>query len=386
MKCLRLLQIFSLILPFSLFASTDLTFNTPCNTSNEQIILSFVGDILIHKPLYLTVMNQPGKVKHFSTIWEKTIPLFLKADFSIGNVEGPTAMGIDEKGGSHGDVGFIYDDFIYSGTNLVFNYHPRLLSDLQDSGFNMVTAANNHSMDRGSIGINKTIDAAAAIGLKMTGLKKYKKDLSGEFYSVAKIKEMNVAFIGCTEFLNEPDKLAQVLTCESKETMSLIKTLSQSSDIDAVIVFTHWGVEYSTEVKDYQRDFAHRFIDAGAAAVIGSHPHVLETWEKYTTGNNREGLIFYSLGNFVAKQAGVEKQTGAVLYMGLSKKSKTEKAKVFAAAFSPTFRDNLSVIPLTETGNADANKNIEKLYGKKNRIGLSDKLMEKMCSLNHFDN
>lgn len=372
--------LFALLFPCSLIAATDLKFSTPCST--QKVILSFVGDILIHKPLYLSIMKQPGKLKHFTPIWEKTIPLLLKADFSVGNVEGPTAMGVDEKGVDHGDVGFIYDDFIYSGTNLVFNYHPQLLSDLQDSGFDLVTGANNHAEDRGSLGINKTVAAANGIGLKIIGLKKKNSNPPNEYYSIAKIKEMNVAFIGCTEFLNEPDKQSQVLTCEGSELMTLIKKLSEKSDVDAVIVFTHWGVEYSTEVKEYQRDYAHRFIEAGATAVVGSHPHVLETWEKYTSKNNREALIFYSLGNFVANQGGAEKQTAAILYLGLTKNT-GEKAKVFAAAYAPTFRDGTTIIPLTEKGNSAGNKIVEKLYGKKNRIAQSDNLAEKMCSLKH---
>lgn len=62
---------------------------------------------------------------------------------------------------------------------------------------------------------------------------------------------------------------------------------------DYVIVSFHWGREASTTVQAYQRDTAHRAIDAGADVVIGHHPHVLQGVERY-----RRGIIFYSLGNF----------------------------------------------------------------------------------------
>lgn len=367
---------FALLFPSLIFAG-DLSFNTGCDPASNQAILSFVGDILIHKPLYLSAINGS---KHFTSIWEKTIPLLLKADFSVGNVEGPVAMGLDKKGHDHGDVGFIYDDFIYSGTNLVFNYHPRLLSDLQDSGFDLVTAANNHALDRFSAGIDKTILAAENIGLKITGVKK-STDLRNDFYSVATIKNIRTAFIGCSEVLNDHDSLGQVLNCESSEIFTIIKNLSFSNEIDAIVVLPHWGVEYSSEEKQYQRDYAHRYIEAGAIAVIGSHPHVLQPWEKYVSKNKREGLIFYSLGNFVAYQEGTEKQTGAILYLGLTK-APNEKAKIFASAYAPTYRENLSVVPLSLMAQKEANENVTHFYGAQKRIQINDLIWKKMCQKN----
>lgn len=366
----------ALLMPAALFASGDINFSTPCNLQSDQAVLSFVGDILIHKPMYLSVVNGKGR---FLSLWEKTLPLLLKADFSVGNVEGPVAMGIDHTGRDHGDIGFIYDDFIYSGTNLVFNYHPRLLSDLQDSGFNLITGANNHAMDRTSVGVTKTIAAARKLGIKMTGIKKIQESISS-FVSIATIKNIRTAFIGCTEVLNEQDPSGQVLLCEGKDIIALIRSLVINNNIDAIIVLPHWGVEYSSEPKDYQRDYAHRFLEAGAIAVIGSHPHVLAPWEKYVTKNKekKEGLIFYSLGNFVAAQEKLETQTGAVLYLGLTK-NKNEKAKIFASAYAPTYRNGLSILPLEVNDRKDLQKNLESFYGSKKRIQLQDSLLKKMC-------
>jgi poly-gamma-glutamate synthesis protein (capsule biosynthesis protein) len=66
---------------------------------------------------------------------------------------------------------------------------------------------------------------------------------------------------------------------------------------DYVFVCVHWGVEHTDELTDYQQSMAHQFVDAGADAVIGAHPHVLQGIEYY------EGKpIFYSLGNFIFNQ------------------------------------------------------------------------------------
>jgi poly-gamma-glutamate synthesis protein (capsule biosynthesis protein) len=129
-------------------------------------------------------------------------------------------------------------------------------------------------------------------------------------------------------------------------------------------------------VRDYQRDYAHRYLEAGALAVVGSHPHVLQPWEKYTTRNKREGVIFYSLGNFVAAQEGADRQTGAFFYLGLTK-AKGEKARVFNGAYAPIYRQQLSIIPFTDTG-----VNLNEFYGARMRVGILDQLKKKMCSQN----
>lgn len=380
MKNVLLLVMFlALGSPRAALSEPDLSFSPSCDEASDkdQAIVAFTGDILIHKPLYLSVV---GGSRTFSSIWEKTTPLLLKADFGVGNVEGPTALGIDKSGRDHGDVGFIYDDVIYSGTNLVFNFHPKLLSDLQDSGIDLITGANNHSMDRKSIGVDRTISAARTIGMKITGVRN-SEDIpgTGDFFSVATIKNIRTAFIGCAEVLNGPDPLGQVLNCEGKEIFQIIKKLAADPDIHAIVVLPHWGVEYSHEVKSYQRDYARRYIEAGALAVVGSHPHVLQPWEKYTARDKREGIIFYSLGNFVACQTGEDRQTGAIFYLGLSKKQ-DEKARVFGGAYTPVYREDLSIVPLASLPKKEIQSKIDIFYGIKRRVGLRDLVKEKMCA------
>ena len=190
--------------------SNDLIYSTPCDSVNPQSTISFVGDILIHQALYEVVVNE---TKHFSQIWQKADPLFQKADFSVGNLEGPAAMGIDSNGRDHGDIGFVYDGQVYSGTNFLFNYHPRIFADLKNSGFDLLTSANNHALDRYSIGIDKTIIAAQNSGIATIGTR-LSNNQSGDFYKIATINNLRVAFLGCTEMTNgNADNDNQVLTC-----------------------------------------------------------------------------------------------------------------------------------------------------------------------------
>lgn len=354
----------------------DINFSTGCSVENPTATLSFVGDILIHQALYLDVV---AETKHFSQIWERTNGLIQKADFSAGNLEGPTALGIDSHGRDHGDIGFVYDGEVYSGTNFLFNYHPRIFSDLKNSGFDMLTSANNHALDRESIGVDKTILASKAASLPTVGTR-MSNEPTGLFYKIATINNIRVAYLGCTEMTNgNNDHDDQVLLCYSSRIINLIKSITARADVDALIVMPHWGTEYTHTPGSEQKSYARKYIEAGALAVIGSHPHVLQPWEKYTATDGRESLIIYSLGNFVAGQAGLDRRTGTVAYLGLSKTS-NQKAKIFGAGYTPTYRTNSRINPVGSDGPSDVLKHVASMYGAKSRIGISDNLLTSLCT------
>jgi poly-gamma-glutamate synthesis protein (capsule biosynthesis protein) len=253
------------------------------------------------------------------------------------------------------------------------------LQNIKDTGFDILTLANNHALDRSSLGVDKTIEAAHAVGLKTTGTRA-SYDRSADFESIAQIKDMRIAFIGCTEMTNGiPDKKQQISKCYDNGILNRISELHADSSIDAVIVIPHWGVEYAANPDSNQQLYAKKYLEAGATAVIGSHPHVLEPWEKYTTTDGRETLIVYSLGNFVAYQATLPRKTGAVVYLGLSKQSPQEKARIFAASYTPTYRDGETVYPISEKSAADILNQAALNFGRNNRINPADRLAEKMC-------
>ena len=368
-----------MIATYAFAGESDLTFQTPCRPENNLAVISFVGDVLIHRALYETVASE---TKHFTQLWKKAEPLFKKADFSVGNLEGPAALGIDSGGKNHGDIGFIYDNYVYSGTNFSFNYHPRILSDLLNSGFDLMTFANNHSLDRLAIGIDKTLAASKSAGLPLVGAR-MSSTPDAPFYKIASINNIKTAFIGCTEMTNgNNDSKNQILHCydNANRILGLIKTLHDRSDVDAVIVYTHWGTEYSQSPEKSQREFGRKYIEYGATAVIGSHPHVLQPWEKVVTKDGREGLILYSLGNFVAGQAGLARRTGPVAYLGLSKAaSKNEKASIFGVGYTPTLRTGAVITPVGKKDSPDVTAYVTKMFGTKAFIAPGEDLKPVMC-------
>ncbi|MBV9575383.1 MAG: CapA family protein [Gammaproteobacteria bacterium] len=279
----------------------------------QHIIIAAVGDVLLHQPL-----QQAGQQKGFETLWEEALPYIHSADLAYANLEGPIAPNITASGKEmhHADAG---NQEVYSSYP-AFNYPPTLAHALKNSGFAIVSTANNHALDRSSIGVDKTIKTLAQAKLPSVGTRTH--DSQKNWYEILIKKNFKIAWIACTEHTNGIlDAHHQILSCykkqDTQEILNLIHALKYK--VDAIIVLPHWGEEYQMQPNHLQIQFAHRVLEAGATAVIGSHPHVLQPLQQYKTHDGRATLIMYSLGNFVSYQAHPEKRTTIVLLLGLTK-------------------------------------------------------------------
>lgn len=376
MRRLSMIFMVSALIQNAFGVQRDVLFTPSCAEKQDAATISFVGDILVHKDIYLSVVRGS---KRFVQTWKRVVPYLSKVDFSVGNLEGSAALGIDRQGKDHGDIGFIYDGKVYSGTDFLFNYHPQILAELLQSEFDLITLANNHSLDRGSLGVDRTLQAAAQYGLPTVGTR-LSTDPEGPFHSIQNINNIRVAFLGCTEMTNgKPDRKNQVLFCyKPGKILELIKDLSRRSDVDAIVVLPHWGKEYSALPDSSQKSYARKFLEAGATAVIGSHPHVLQPWEKYITKDGRETLIAYSLGNFLAYQAGLSRKTGAIVYLGLRKEG-SGKAQIFGVGYTPTYRDGFEIYPVQTNDNSAVLKHTAAFFGNTNRLDLQASLKPQPC-------
>jgi poly-gamma-glutamate synthesis protein (capsule biosynthesis protein) len=129
------------------------------------------------------------------------------------------------------------------------------------------------------------------------------------------IKDKKIAFLGYsltqpTEFYAGSNRPG---TAPGFEKVFVKDIISARQQADYVIVSFHWGTEGKRDVQSYQRVVAHKAIEAGADVVLGHHPHVLRGVERY-----KEGLIFYSLGNFVFVSKGKSSDTGAIVRLRFS--------------------------------------------------------------------
>ncbi|WP_127848404.1 CapA family protein [Lacticaseibacillus hulanensis] len=165
----------------------------------------------------------------------------------------------------------------FKGTGTVFHFkgNPGLVKVLTGSSIEAVTVANNHIYDYGQQGFSDTIATLKAAGVGYTG--------EGYQY-VTKIKGVLVGILGYQGWTATSSDQHKIKTD--------IKNLRKKG-CQIVIPYFHWGIERSPYPNATQTTLAHTAIDAGADMVIGSHPHVIESMEKY-----KGKLIAYSMSNF----------------------------------------------------------------------------------------
>lgn len=298
-------------------ATGPLEFANACRPGT-QITIAAVGDVLLHSGLQRQAYAA-GDGHH--SLWKAIEDKLALADLTYGNLEGPCADGHTASGTAR-DPGKVFDGQVYSSYPQ-FNYHPSLIDDLKASGFDVVSTANNHSLDRRGRGADRTIENLRAKGLPYTGTK-MSSEMDAPWYAITEARGIRVAWIACTYGTNGiPDPRNQVLSCyEDRSTLvSNVRELAQRSDVDAVIVTPHWGAEYVHVPATQEKNLAHELLDAGALAVFGGHPHVVQPWERHVTPDGRETFVIYSLGNFVSGQTTIARQSSLVLYLGLTKGS-----------------------------------------------------------------
>ncbi len=317
-------------------APATLRFTTPIDPASE-ITIAAVGDVLLHSPLQRQgFAHEDG----FASLWAPVADLLSAADIAYANLEGPLAENLLSNGSAVAGPVEDYDGRVYTGYPM-FNYPPRVAPALRAAGIDVVSTANNHSLDRWADGADLTLAALAAADLPYTGTRPA-DDADHPWHTVTETDGRRIAWLACTYGTNGlPDRAAQVLHCfdEGRATvLAEIDRLAADPAIDAVILTPHWGWEYRHDPNDRQQALARDAIEAGALAVIGAHPHVVQPWERVVTRQGREGFVLYSLGNFVSNQRDLAKRSTLMLVLGLAE-DPTGALAVAGAAWVPLHVD-----------------------------------------------
>ncbi|MCP3102461.1 CapA family protein [Myxococcus sp. K15C18031901] len=197
---------------------------------------------------------------------------------------------------------------------LLFNAPSAMARALAGAGVKVVSTGNNHARDQLPAGIVETLRHLDASGIRHTGTGAT-KDAAWEPVFVD-VRGMKVGFLSFTRWLNgfsnpkdaqaphvafvpySVHRLHRGLTTEE----AVEEVRRTAARCDALVVLVHWGTEYASKPNAEDRAFGQAMLDAGALAIVGHHPHVLQPLEAYTTKDGRRGLIAYSLGNLVANQ------------------------------------------------------------------------------------
>ncbi len=305
--------------------------SSPLKNLDFSITLAFVGDVIIHE----RIRKREDKTNEgYESIWSGIQKYLETADLTYANLEGPVAP---EYGGVSGFP--------------LFNFPEEIIPALKNSGFDVVSNANNHALDRHAEGVRKTIANLKKYALGHTGTlsNAIAYDLDEEtWWYLTSIKSKFVAWLSCTEMTNGiHDRENQVLYCfkDIEKVKELVKKLKLNKDIVAIILLPHWGEEEKFEIESYRRRWAHIMLNFGGTAVIGSHPHVPQKIEPYTTTDGRLTYIAYSLGNFISNQPWIPNKTSMLLYL---------KLKIIGDSASAIIED-LKYVPLWMNRSIDKN-------------------------------
>lgn len=252
--------------------------------------IAAVGDVLLHDgvqkcaALHATELNCEG----YDELYKNVSQYLAAADLTFANLETPITLEAPRGTGS-----------------FRFNAPPASVKALKRAGIDVVSFANNHVYDQGRGGFRESMDLLDLLGMPFAGAGRTR----AEAYQprIFEINGMRIAVLAFTELLNDlpldeaPDRAPHVAMFDIKLAEKAVRAAAKQAD--AVIVSAHWGTEYVQKPGKYQVDKAHRMIAAGAIAVLGHHPHVLQPIELYRAGKwEREGVIAYSLGNFISNQ------------------------------------------------------------------------------------
>jgi poly-gamma-glutamate capsule biosynthesis protein CapA/YwtB (metallophosphatase superfamily) len=277
------------------------------NFEDSTISLFFVGDLMGHQPMISSAKIVDSNKYEYTHWFQYITPIIEEYDFAIGNLE--VALGGEP----------------YTGYPQ-FSSPDSYAEGAKKSGFDFLITANNHSLDRGKKGLERTIDVLDQLKIEHTGTFKNEKERNDNYPYIKILKSKKIAILNYTYGTNGlkvelPNIVNAIDTIQIREDIKKAKALKS----DFILVTIHWGSEYQRNYNDFQSNLAQWLCDEGADAIIGMHPHVVQPMEIMHPKNNKSKNIpiAYSLGNFVSNQRDQYKNGG--IAVGLELKIKNNK-------------------------------------------------------------
>jgi len=306
------------------------------NTKKSYATLTAVGDIMLgdfHPGIGVRSILQKNNLFLF-----KYVKNILESDLTFGNIE-TVLSNLNQKN---------------TYKNLMLRGLPTFTKQLKKVGFNIVNVANNHLQEYGEEVALDSINNLKKEGFKIIGIDKLQPQ-------IITVKNIKFAFLG---YSLHPEQSICNKVIYSQGSAEKIKTdvMKAKKQVDYLIISLHWGDEYIETPSEKQILFARQIIDNGADVILGHHPHVLQNVERY---NN--GIIAYSLGNFISDMH----------------PTKTKKSIILKITFSKNEIKNINIVPIQFNRNYQpkplkqkrAKKIIEKI--NKKPIILSEYLYKK---------
>ncbi len=288
----------------------------------KELSVFVAGDALIHQSVYNDAKQEDGRYD-FSAMLEALRPVVAKYDLAFYNQE--TILGGSKLGLS---------------TYPAFNSPQEFGDNMLSLGFNLVSLANNHTLDRGEKAIlssleywsNKPILYAGSYG-------SFAERNSHKILEKNGIKYALLAYTYGTNGIPVPKGKEYLVNVYTKDMLANdIKAIRQK--VDFLMVSMHWGIEYDFNPSKEQEELARFLSNLGVDLVIGTHPHVVQKAEWIN-----DTLVYYSLGNLISGQRGTNKRIGMLGSVNVKKikdgkvKLSNPRAELIYTYYNQSFRN-----------------------------------------------
>lgn len=266
-----------------------------CNGKDKDTLnICFTGDLLLDRGVRQRIENTD-----IDSLFSNVSPLFHRSDAVVANLECP-----------------VTEHYAPINKHFIFRGEPKWLSSLKKAGITHLAMANNHTYDQGRDGIIDTYKQLIFNKLIPIGFGFNHADACLPVVIVKgkiKVAIFNSVFLPLENFPFLPDKPC-ICQASPNDLANSITAYKKKYPGTFVIVLLHWGYEYQKVPEPSQRAEAIRLIESGADAIIGHHPHIIQTIEFF----NHKPVI-YSLGNFVFDPKRPEASKGLIAKLSISK-------------------------------------------------------------------
>ncbi|MFA7289298.1 MAG: CapA family protein [Melioribacteraceae bacterium] len=290
------------------------------NQLNTSVSFSVVGDLMCH-----SVQFNYAEVKEdsfdFVPVYREIEKYLSKSDFTIGNLETISAG----------------KKYKYTGYP-AFNSPEEYIKALAKVGFDILFTTNNHSLDRGEVGLKNTNEKIVSNKMNPIGSFEKVKDTVSIFEKNG-IKFSILAYTYGTNGFKLKDNSEYSLSYIDTNKIKRDIKIAKSKKAEICILYFHFGEEYSRKPSNFQKEIVKRSISYGADIILASHPHVIQPIEFFKSPSSKldSGFVAYSLGNFYSNQKWRYSDTGIILNFELTKDSHTNKISLSKIDYIPTW-------------------------------------------------
>ncbi|SDI24627.1 CapA family protein [Desulfosporosinus hippei] len=290
----------------------------PKTSVRKSVTLVATGDILMHNTQIWSGQQANGSY-NFDHFFSSVKPLLEYGDYTSANFEAAMA------GGESGYTGYPK-----------FNSPDEVAATLKSAGYDLIVTSNNHILDRGYSGAIRTMRVLRNAGLDIVGT--YQSQEERDTYFIKDLDGVRVGYLAYsygTNGIPVPKEQPYFFNFLNKEI--ILKDIAQlSPKVDVLVLVLHWGIEYSLQPTEEQRELARLFLENGADVILGSHPHVIQPMEIMNI-NNQDKLVVYSMGNFIGDQHGVERNSGVILNITFQKDQTKGETLLKEVSYTPTY-------------------------------------------------